>query len=190
MRPPNTVYRGERLYDRQMIVGVRVTVDGEPLSPERAQRLRRTAQGYEWGYGGGGPALLALALVLDATHDRDLALRTYHWFKWGVVSMFLHDEWEITAAEVRRWVQQCERERDTAVQYIELRAAMLCEPVRRCRVCGCTDWDCRQCIAQTGRPCSWVSDEIDLCTRCSDEEDAALAALLPDGTRIAEGGDR
>ena len=36
--------------------------------------------------------------------------------------------------------------------------------VRRCKVCGCTDDDCRQCIEKTGEPCWWVSD--DLCSAC------------------------
>lgn len=35
---------------------------------------------------------------------------------------------------------------------------------RRCRVCHCTDNDCRQCIEKTGEPCSWV--EVDLCSAC------------------------
>ncbi len=38
------------------------------------------------------------------------------------------------------------------------------EPVRRCRVCGCTDLDCRGCIERTGEPCHWV--EQDLCSAC------------------------
>lgn len=38
---------------------------------------------------------------------------------------------------------------------------------RRCRVCGCTDDDCRQCIAKTGKPCHWV--EMDLCSACEEE---------------------
>lgn len=33
-----------------------------------------------------------------------------------------------------------------------------------CRVCGCTDGDCRQCIEKTGAPCAWV--EEDLCSAC------------------------
>jgi hypothetical protein len=37
--------------------------------------------------------------------------------------------------------------------------------VRRCRVCGCTDLDCSQCIQKTGAPCSWV--ELDLCSACA-----------------------
>lgn len=38
---------------------------------------------------------------------------------------------------------------------------------RRCRVCGCTDDDCRQCVEKTGEPCRWV--EADLCSACQNE---------------------
>ncbi len=42
--------------------------------------------------------------------------------------------------------------------------------IRSCRVCGCTDDDCRQCIARTGRPCHWV--EPDLCSACAPKDPA------------------
>ena len=35
---------------------------------------------------------------------------------------------------------------------------------RQCRVCQCTDDDCLRCLIRTGRPCSWVDD--DLCSAC------------------------
>lgn len=35
---------------------------------------------------------------------------------------------------------------------------------QRCRVCGCTDDDCSECVEKTGKPCSWV--EADLCSAC------------------------
>lgn len=41
---------------------------------------------------------------------------------------------------------------------------------RACRVCGCTDEDCRQCVEKTGMPCSWVDD--DLCSACSDPRES------------------
>jgi hypothetical protein len=44
------------------------------------------------------------------------------------------------------------------------------QAVRRCRVCGCTDDDCRQCIEKTGKPCHWV--EPDLCSACAGEKGA------------------
>jgi hypothetical protein len=36
---------------------------------------------------------------------------------------------------------------------------------RRCRVCGCTQNDCSQCIEKTGSPCYWISE--DLCSACA-----------------------
>lgn len=36
---------------------------------------------------------------------------------------------------------------------------------RKCRICGCTDEDCRQCIEKTGFACHWV--EEDLCSACN-----------------------
>jgi hypothetical protein len=38
---------------------------------------------------------------------------------------------------------------------------------QKCRVCGCTDNDCHQCIEVQGHPCHWVED--DLCSRCAPE---------------------
>ena len=42
--------------------------------------------------------------------------------------------------------------------------AFSAENDRRCRVCGCTDADCRRCVTDQGHPCHWV--EPDLCSRC------------------------
>jgi DNA polymerase III sliding clamp (beta) subunit (PCNA family) len=39
--------------------------------------------------------------------------------------------------------------------------------MRSCRICGCTEQDCRQCIEKTGGPCHWV--EKDLCSACVEE---------------------
>lgn len=55
-----------------------------------------------------------------------------------------------------------------------------------CRVCGCTDFDCRRCIEKTGIPCHWVDPEERLCSTCADEHAAAVAAEAPPAT-IGEG---
>lgn len=44
--------------------------------------------------------------------------------------------------------------------------------IRACRVCGCTDDDCSDCIARTGHPCSW--DEYDLCSACNTTDRIAV----------------
>lgn len=41
--------------------------------------------------------------------------------------------------------------------------------VRTCRVCGCTDTDCSQCIEKDGHPCWWIED--DLCSSCESEKE-------------------
>jgi hypothetical protein len=38
-----------------------------------------------------------------------------------------------------------------------------CVP-QMCRVCGCTDDDCTDCVERTGDVCHWVAD--DLCSAC------------------------
>lgn len=35
-----------------------------------------------------------------------------------------------------------------------------------CRVCGCTDQSCFDCIMATGEPCCWVDESHTLCSRC------------------------
>jgi PRTRC genetic system protein E len=35
---------------------------------------------------------------------------------------------------------------------------------QKCRICGCTEDNCQQCINLTGQPCHWV--EPDLCSAC------------------------
>lgn len=48
-----------------------------------------------------------------------------------------------------------------------------------CRICGCTDDDCRQCIEKTGEPCCWV--EADLCSAC----EGTFEQLAQDAERSA-----
>jgi hypothetical protein len=38
------------------------------------------------------------------------------------------------------------------------------EQAVRCRVCGCVDGDCTDCVRRTGEPCYWVTE--DLCSAC------------------------
>lgn len=76
------------------------------LSPERSQKLwNHSPDGFQWGYGGSGPAQLALALLLDATGDSELAVRLHQLFKWVFVAKW-GDQWEITTEEIKDWIQK------------------------------------------------------------------------------------
>jgi len=59
--------------------------------------------GFEWGYGGSGPAQLALALLIDVLGDVELAQRHYQDFKHEIVAGW-KASWTITAREIREFV--------------------------------------------------------------------------------------
>jgi hypothetical protein len=96
-------YEGER----ESAVWKRVKDDkGEyevPLTPFRSQQLRNHGD-FNWGYLGSGPAQLALAILLDATGDPELALQHYQEFKFQVVANF-KDQWSMSWEEIADWLE-------------------------------------------------------------------------------------
>lgn len=61
--------------------GGRVSIDGKALDPSESLRYRQhSPTGFAWGYGGSGPAQLALAILLKFT-DAPRALELYQEFK-------------------------------------------------------------------------------------------------------------
>lgn len=56
--------------------------------------------GFEWGYGGSGPAQLALALAADVLGDDEAALDVYQRLKFRVVGRLPGDRWTLTEAEL------------------------------------------------------------------------------------------
>lgn len=60
-----------------------VWLDGEKLDPRPSQRLcNHSPDGFSWGYGGSGPAQLALAIMLELTGKPD----GYQKLKWEVIA--------------------------------------------------------------------------------------------------------
>lgn len=58
--------------------------------------------GFEYGYGGSGPAQLALALLADALGDDERAVRLHQQFKWRYVATRPRwDPWSMTDEQVR-----------------------------------------------------------------------------------------
>jgi hypothetical protein len=104
-RPPNNcdiAYVGYR-QSWQAIVEKRP--GQERLTPERSLALvNHSPSGFEWGYGGSGPAQLALALLLDYTGDEAFALDHYQAFKTEVVSQLdcagSARSWRLTGPEI------------------------------------------------------------------------------------------
>ena len=87
-------YRG-----RRSGAGVFVTATGVPLDP-RHDLHNHSPDGFEWGYGGSGPAQLALAMLADHLGDDNEALAQYQSFKWsGVVKLPRHG-WTLSGRDI------------------------------------------------------------------------------------------
>src|SRR5436309_2494513 len=76
-----------------------VTVNGRPLNP-RLDLRNHSPTGFEWGYGGSGPAQLALAVLADHLADDEKALEFYQGFKFAVIARLPGNHWSLTSLEI------------------------------------------------------------------------------------------
>ncbi len=77
-----------------------------PLAPSPALR-RHSPTGFAWGYGGSGPAQLALALLLDRTGDPRLSKALYQRLKAAMVAAWPWEpgaRWLLPVAVLDRWI--------------------------------------------------------------------------------------
>lgn len=85
----------KRYEGRRQGYAVIVTVDGRRLNP-RPDLWNHSPTGFEWGYGGSGPAQLALALLADHCGNDEQALNFYQRFKWAVIAELPGPQWVLT----------------------------------------------------------------------------------------------
>ena len=72
------------------------TPNWQPLSPLASQAVvNHSPDGFEWGYGGSGPAQLALGILMDHTGDVPFAQRYFQLFKGAYVACW-RDTWQVT----------------------------------------------------------------------------------------------
>ena len=94
------VYSGSRAFSAiGCAVGIHDVQGIRPL-PLRLDLRNHSPTGFEWGYGGSGPAQLALALLADVFDDV-FALRHYQDFKWEVVAKLRYKGWTLRETEIR-----------------------------------------------------------------------------------------
>ena len=103
-------YIGRRTLGRTIEGGFHVFVEnGEtqlPLDPKPSQDIiNHSPDGFNWGYGGSGPAQLALGILLDVTGDSNLALRYYHDFKNDCIRG-MPDNWKLKEVSVLTWIEK------------------------------------------------------------------------------------
>lgn len=101
-RKDSVIYQGQR-HARGTSVWVRI-------SPSKSERLdaalhlrAHSPTGFEWGFGGSGPAQLAFAILYDCT-EAEFALANYQAFKEQHVARIQTPSWAIEAGEVRRMI--------------------------------------------------------------------------------------
>ncbi len=79
--------------------GVEASVDGRPLPP-RTDLVNHSPTGFEFGYGGSGPAQLSLAILADCVGE-PLALEFYQEFKWAVIAQQKTNAFTLTEQDIR-----------------------------------------------------------------------------------------
>lgn len=125
------IYEGKRSPNGDVAVTRRThnasgTAPREKALPPRFDLRNHSPTGFEWGYGGSGPAQLALALLADALNDAEQALLLYQAFKWKTVALFPTEGWQISKTEVQRIVRvlQAEQGQHTAPYEAETQPAI------------------------------------------------------------------
>ena len=79
-------------------------VDGESLDC-RYDLLSAGPSGFEWSYGGSGPAQLAIAILAHA-YDDEFACEYYQQFKREVESELPRNMWTLTKQYLDAWRQE------------------------------------------------------------------------------------
>ncbi|MEZ4742317.1 MAG: DUF6166 domain-containing protein [Bdellovibrionota bacterium] len=103
-------YTGQRT-DRQTFVVVQVeNADHEYLLNPRIDLKNHSPDGFEWGYGGSGPAQLAFAILADHLEDDGRAEDTYQRFKELVIAPLKDEAWVLTSQQVDRALKEIEQE--------------------------------------------------------------------------------
>ena len=81
-----------------------VICDGYPLDPKPSQEIsNHSPDGFSWGYGGAGPAQLALAILLLEA-EPTVARKHYMDFKREVIAKLDRDSFFLTSADVQEWL--------------------------------------------------------------------------------------
>ena len=81
------------------------------LDPRPSQKLyNHSPDGFEWGYGGSGPAQLSLSILLDLLGEdhKEAALKFYQDFKFDIVAGFAKDGFVLPSDLIFIWIKALE----------------------------------------------------------------------------------
>ena len=97
-------YVGERTAD-----GTQVSVNGILLNP-RFDLWNHSPDAFEWGYGGSGPAQLALAILADFLEDDQRASELHQEFKRAVIAALPRQGWTLSSDAIEKVLKSIEPE--------------------------------------------------------------------------------
>ena len=80
-----------------------VFIDGALLDVARSLKVMNHSAEFNWGYGGSGPAQLALALLLRFLPDNE-ALIMHQSFKWQVIATLPQADFELDEQTIKNWI--------------------------------------------------------------------------------------
>lgn len=110
MKSDDTIYHGD-VGNPDEAGGREVWVDKLRLSLAASTKIRNhSPDGYNWGFGGSGPAQLAIALCLDFLEgDADRAQAVYQDFKFAIVAkLHQRSDWQLTGKQIREAIEAIE----------------------------------------------------------------------------------
>lgn len=108
-------YLSQPIKDDMIILGRaqsrEVYINGLLLDPaESLAVFNHSPDGFNWGYGGSGPAQLSLALLLAVGIRKATAIRLHQRFKMDVIAKIpAEDDFRMTIKSVRNWVKAEQR---------------------------------------------------------------------------------
>jgi hypothetical protein len=85
----------------------------KPLNPRRELR-NHSPTGFEWGYGGSGPAQLALAILAEHLGDDHTALNLYQRFKWPCIAPMRSASLSLSSEEIENCLAQLSEKQENA----------------------------------------------------------------------------
>jgi len=101
-----TAYRVERKFGVVILERIGEQGDRIPIAPAASLAVySHSPTGFECGYGGSGPAQLALAILLDAGFGPKWALRLHQDFKWDFVTAMSRSGGLIPIEAIDNWAR-------------------------------------------------------------------------------------
>jgi hypothetical protein len=113
-RPHNRkVYTGCRGPEGCVVWVIDGNGEPKPLTP-RWELRNHSPTGFEWGYGGSGPAQVALAILAEHLGDDRAALTQYQRFKWACITQIRGASWSLSSKEIDNCLARlAEKQEDT-----------------------------------------------------------------------------